>query len=307
MFSSRLASKFSIRGSQCGKRAFTESHAKPNRKAIFPQSMKDQYQILPSQQVPQGIVRPDYVGKRNQIFPSLTGNIHILNKKQIEGLKSASQLAAKTLKHAMDKAEVGMSLDELDKIVHDYIVADGSYPSAIDFMHFPKSVCLSVNDVVSHGVPNTYVLKAGDYLNIDVVCYKDGHHGDNSAMVFLEDDTTAVHPEIKRLSRVTRESMFVAIEHCKPGLRFDKIGGIIEDYAGEHGYYVNEMFGGHGIAHSLHMAPLVHHNRTPAACRAEMRPGMAFTIEPILHLKKEKNYYQFNDGWTMQAPGNHSC
>ena len=124
----------------------------------------------------------------------------------------ASRLAADTLKHAMDSTKIGMSLHELDKIVHDFIVQDGSYPSAIDFMHFPKSVCLSVNDVVSHGVPNTYVLQSGDYLNIDVVCYKQGHHGDNSAMVFLEDEHTAVHPDIKRLSRVTRESMFVAID-----------------------------------------------------------------------------------------------
>lgn len=100
-------------------------------------------------------------------------------------------------------------------------MADGAYPSAIDFMHFPKSVCLSVNDVVSHGVPNSYVLQAGDYLNIDVVCYKEGHHGDNSAMVMLETDEVKVPDEIKRLSKVTREAMYVAIESCKPGLRYN--------------------------------------------------------------------------------------
>ena len=135
-------------------------------------------------------------------------------------MRSASNLAARTLKHALDSTRVGMTLDEIDKIVHDYIVADGAYPSAIDFMHFPKSVCLSVNDVVSHGVPNNYVLRAGDYLNIDVVCFKDGFHGDNSAMVFLEDDTTKVHDDIKRLSKVTRDSMFLAIQNCKPGFHF---------------------------------------------------------------------------------------
>ena len=96
--------------------------------------------------------------------------------------------------------------------MHDFIVADGAYPSAIDFMHFPKSVCLSVNDVVSHGVPNNYILQAGDYLNIDVVCYKEGHHGDNSAMVMLETETVKVPDEIKRLSKVTREAMYMAIE-----------------------------------------------------------------------------------------------
>mmetsp|Transcript_19237 Transcript_19237/g.13824 ORF Transcript_19237/g.13824 Transcript_19237/m.13824 type:complete len:102 (-) Transcript_19237:428-733(-) len=101
-----------------------------------------------------------------------------------------------------------MTLDEIDKIVHDYIVEDNSYPSAIDFMRYPKSVCTTVNDVVAHGLPCSYVLKEGDFLNIDVVCYKNGYHGDNSAMVMLGE----VDPEIIRLAQVTRESMFLAIE-----------------------------------------------------------------------------------------------
>ena len=71
----------------------------------------------------------------------------------------------------MDKTEIGMTLDDIDKIVHDYIIADDAYPSAIDFHQFPKSVCTSINDVVSHGVPNNYILKNGDYVNIDVVCF----------------------------------------------------------------------------------------------------------------------------------------
>ena len=257
--------------------------------------------------MPASITRPPYVGKRPQKFPPLNGKIKVHGAEDIARLKTASNLAARTLKHAMDRAKVGMSLDEIDKIVHDYIVGDDAYPSAIDFMHFPKSVCLSVNDVVSHGVPNSYVLRAGDYLNIDVVCYKGGLHGDNSAMVFLEDETTKVHDDIKRLASVCREAMFVAIEHCRPGTKFSKIGEVIEDYAHGHGYTVNEEFGGHGIGQDLHMAPLVHHQRTPMACQAEMKPGMAFTIEPILHIQPSVQYAQFEDGWTVQARGNPSC
>lgn len=121
----------------------------------------------------------------------------------------------------MNSACVGQSLDELDQIVHDFIISKDAYPSAIDFMHFPKSVCLSVNDVVSHGVPNNYVLQAGDFLNIDVVCYKDGHHGDNSAMVMLETEETKVHEDIHKLSNTTREAMYTAINECKPGMKFN--------------------------------------------------------------------------------------
>lgn len=181
----------------------------------------------------------------------------ILENDQIEGLRKAANLGARTLKHAMDNTEIGMTLDDIDQIVHNYIVADDAYPSAIGFHNFPKSVCTSVNDVVSHGVPNNYVLQDGDYVNIDVVCYKHGHHGDNSGMVLLGD----VHPDVVKLSKITREAMYAAIDICKPGTRFNEIGATIEDYAHDHGYAVNHEFGGHGIAHELHLAPLVHHYR----------------------------------------------
>lgn len=225
--------------------------------------------------------------------------IHVMNDEQVACLRRAANLGARTLKTALDSAEIGMSLDDIDKIVHDFIIANEGYPSAIGFHHFPKSVCTSVNDVVSHGVPNNYVLQNGDYLNIDVVCYLDGHHGDNSGMVLLGD----VHPDIVKLTQVTREAMFTAIEICRPGRRFDEIGAIIEDYAHGHGYAVNREFGGHGIAHELHLPPLVHHYREKDSSKAEMKPGMAFTIEPILMLSGRFGYIQWNDNWTVQAPG----
>jgi len=92
----------------------------------------------------------------------------------------------------MDKTKVGMSLDDIDKIVHDFIISKGAFPSCIDFMHFPKSVCTSVNEVVTHGVPNNKILENGDYVNIDVTCYYKSHFGDTSAMVMIGD----VHPDI---------------------------------------------------------------------------------------------------------------
>lgn len=97
-----------------------------------------------------------------------------------------------------------MTLDDIDEMVHNFIVSQDAYPSAIDFMRFPKSVCTSVNDVVAHGVPNSYVLQDGDYLNIDVVCYKDGFHGDNSGMVLLGN----VHPDVQKLVRPHADLLF---------------------------------------------------------------------------------------------------
>ena len=100
-------------------------------------------------------------------------------------------------------------------------------------------------------------------MNIDVVCFKNGCHGDTSVMVLLDDpDGAKIHPDIASLSKVTRESMFLGISQCKPGAQFSKIGEAIEEYANEHGYHVNKEFGGHGIAHHLHMPPLVHHQKS---------------------------------------------
>lgn len=243
--------------------------------------LANQYEISASGIVPAHIPRPPYVGQDPQVFPDIMKDpIFKMNADQVNSLRKAANLGARTLKNAMDKTEIGMSLDDVDKIVHDFIIENEAYPSAIDFHHFPKSVCTSVNDVVSHGVPNSYVLQDGDYLNIDVVCYEDGHHGDNSGMVLLGD----VHPDIELLAKTTREAMFSAIQICKPGALFSSIGETIEEYSKEKGYSVNREFGGHGIAHELHLAPLVYHYKTSSSTTACMEPGMAFTIEPILML-----------------------
>ena len=149
--------------------------------------MEDKYTISPSREVPDQIERPPYVGRIRQDHPPLHGPIHILTPEQITALRKASNLAARAVSQVIKETNIGTSLDEIDKIAHDYIVQDGSYPSAIGFMHYPKSLCTSVNDVVAHGVPNSYVLKAGDYVNVDIVCYKEGCHGDTSAMILLSD------------------------------------------------------------------------------------------------------------------------
>ena len=101
--------------------------------------------------------------------------------------------------------------------------------------------------------------------------------------------------------------MFLGISQCKPGVSFSQIGETIQEYANEHGYHVNKEFGGHGIAHHLHMPPLVHHQKNNQSSQEEMRPGMAFTVEPILMMNEKLDYKQFRDGWTIQAPGNPSC
>jgi len=192
---------------------------------------------------------------------------------------------------------VGKSLNEIDQIVHDYIIKEGGYPSALDFNNFPKSCCLSVNDVTAHGVPNSYELQEGDWLNIDVTAFKDGFHGDTSAMIMIGD----VDDKIQTLSQVAREATFAAISVCKPGTKFNQLAKTVQEYARDHGFHVCPRFGGHGIGDHLHMAPFIHYTQTRRACKEEMRPGMAFTVEPVIMMHSISGHYymEWRDDWTV--------
>ena len=110
-------------------------------------------------------------------------------------MRRCAKLAASTLKQAVEAARVGVTTDEIDALVHDFIISHGAYPSPIDYLHFPKSVCTSVNEVICHGIPDKRPLQLGDYLNIDVTCFLDGFQGDNSAMALVGGEE-AVHPEV---------------------------------------------------------------------------------------------------------------
>lgn len=149
-----------------------------------------------------------------------------------------------------------MTCEDLDKFVHDTIIAQGAYPTPIGFMGFPKSVCLSVNEVLVHGIPSTRVLENGDSLNVDVSVFYDGYHGDNNLMIEIGE----VHPDIKKVINVTRKAVYEAIRICKPGQKFSEIGRTIEEVAKANNIHVCDMFNGHGIGQQLHLPPCVHPN-----------------------------------------------
>lgn len=205
-------------------------------KRLYTQPLVDgAYKVSPARDVPKHIIRPPYVGKKDQYFEDLSQKPIIQHDEEaLDKLRRSAQLAASALSEGMKAATYGNTTDDIDKAVHEHIIAHDAYPTPIDYLHFPKSVCTSVNEVLCHGIPDSRPLIEGDYCNIDVTCYLDGYHGDTSAMVMIGD----VHPDIKNLIRVTREAMFKAIEICKPGVRYDKIGEVIHEHATKHGYVV---------------------------------------------------------------------
>lgn len=220
--------------------------------------------------------------------------ISIKSSREIELMRKTCSLAAQTLVYIKDFVKEGVSTEEIDKLCHDYIVANGAYPSPLNYHGFPKSVCTSVNEVICHGIPNKKdILKSGDILNIDVTTYLNKFHGDTN-MTFLIGE---VSDEVKKLVDVTYKCMREGIKQVRPGGRIGDIGAIIEEIAGDYGYGVVEEYCGHGIGREFHEEPQVTHVGIKGT-GPEMKPGMTFTIEPMINLGS-RHCKLLKDGWTV--------
>lgn len=209
-------------------------------------------------------------------------------------MKQSCQLAAKTLNHIEARLEVGMSTEDVNQICHEFITSHGAYPSPLNYNGFPKSVCTSLNEVICHGIPSPKdILKDGDLLNIDVTTYLKKFHGDTNRTFFIGN----VSDENKKLTRVTYECMMAGIEVCRPGAKLGDVGAIIEEMAHDNGYSVVHEYCGHGIGREFHEDPQVLHygNRGTGV---ELKPGMTFTIEPMINLGK-RHCKLLKDGWTV--------
>jgi len=220
--------------------------------------------------------------------------ISIKSKREIELMRATSRLAASTLEYIEQFIKPGVSTEELNQICHDYIVKNGAYPSPLNYHGFPKSVCTSLNEVICHGIPSKKdVLKDGDLLNIDVTTYLNKFHGDTNKTFYVGE----VSEEAKKLVDVTYECMMAGIEQVKPGGHIGDIGAVIEEIAHSHGYSVVEDYCGHGIGREFHEDPQVVHIGKRGT-GAVMKPGMTFTIEPMINLGT-KQCKVLKDGWTV--------
>jgi methionyl aminopeptidase len=220
--------------------------------------------------------------------------ISIKSSREIELMRQSCQLAAKTLNYIEDKLEIGMTTEDVNELCHKFIIEHDAYPSPLNYHGFPKSVCTSLNEVICHGIPSKKdKLKDGDILNIDVTTYYKKFHGDTNRTFYIGN----VKPEIKKLVQVTYECMMAGISVCKPGARMGDIGAIIQQMAHDNGYSVVHEYCGHGIGREFHEEPQVLHYGTKGA-GAEMKPGMTFTIEPMINLG-QRHCKLLKDDWTV--------
>ena len=223
-------------------------------------------------------------------------SIRIKSKEQIEGIRKSSHLAAKTLKYLEQFVVAGNTTDFINEKAHEFILKNNAKPAPLNYNKFPKSVCVSVNDVVCHGIPGPYILKDGDIVNVDVTTILNGYYGDTCRMYTVG----TINEEAQKLIDVTKECLKIGIKECYPGNRVGNIGYEINRYAVSKGYSVVYEFCGHGVGIAFHEEPEVSHVADKNSGK-RMREGMVFTIEPMINAGKARTKIDKNDGWTART------
>ena len=207
-------------------------------------------------------------------------------------MREPCRIVKDTLAFVGEKIHAGMTTKELDVLIERFIRSEGARPSCLGYGGFPASACISINDVVVHGIPDERIIRDGDIVSVDVVADKNGYHGD-ACRTFCVGD---VKPEVKKLVQVTEECFFKAIEGLKAGTPLFDIGYRVQKHAESFGYGVIRSYTGHGIGKEMHEDPSVpNHGKLGTGVR--LKAGTALCIEPMIALG-DWHVRILNDGWT---------
>ncbi|KAI0695902.1 methionine aminopeptidase [Cytidiella melzeri] len=261
----------------------------------FTGDLRPQYPLSPTRHVPAHIPRPDYAETGIPVSEARRASTfaRVLTPEEQEKMRTVCRLGREILDIAASHVKPGVTTDFIDEVVHNATIERNAYPSTLNYRRYPKSVCLSVNEVICHGIPDQRKLQEGDIVNIDISLYYDGFHGDLNATY----PVGRVDEESMKLMRVTRQSLDAAIALCKPGALFRDIGKAIEPVARSGGCAVVRTYCGHGINDLFHCAPNVPHYAKNKAI-GTMKAGMTFTIEPMLNLGNSWDLVHWPDDWT---------
>ena len=212
---------------------------------------------------------------------------------KFEKMRIAGKLASRTLDMLTDYVKPGISTDKIDHLGYEFINDNGGYSAPLYYRGFNKSLCTSLNHVVCHGIPSDRILSDGDTVNIDVTAIVNEYYGDTSRMYTVGE----ISIKAKNLIDATYESMMKAIKILKPGVKLGDIGFEIQSYVEEKGFSVVKDFCGHGISNTFHEPPnILHYGKKNTGI--ELKPGMTFTIEPMINAGK-LDVKVLNDGWTV--------
>lgn len=223
--------------------------------------------------------------------------INIKTPAQIEGIRKSSKLAAQTLQFIAPFVIAGVTTCELDQKIEAYMREHGATPATLGYKGYPKSSCISVNEVICHGIPDTTVLKDGDIVNIDVTTILNGYFGDTCKMFAVG----TISEEAQKLLDIGHQCLLKGIMEVRPDNRFGSIGYAITQHAEANGYSVVHQFCGHGVGIEFHEEPQVNHYVVHKNTGPKMKEGMIFTIEPMINQGKAEAIISESDGWTART------
>ena len=221
---------------------------------------------------------------------------------QIDGMRRGGAFNGRLMDYIRPYVKAGVVTDELDALIHKYTVENGHIPACLGYKGhravFPKSCCISRNDVVCHGIPSqSERVEEGDIVNIDLTTIVDGFHGDSSETFMIG----AVDSEARRLVDVAAKALIVGIDAVRPGVRLSAVGEAVEPFVNSQGCSVVRQYTGHGIGAKFHESFSVYHHIEPRAEDFVLQPGMTFTIEPMINLGGYEVTTDRKDGWTVRT------
>lgn len=247
--------------------------------------------VLPAQPVPDGIPRPPYVAEPEKVRGWWNARVQEKSPSDLDAMRAVGRLAHQALDLAGELITPGRTTEEMDAELHRFICAGGAYPSDLLYKGFPKSVMISINEVICHGIPDDRELQDGDVVNVDVTLYMNGFHADTArTWICGRGDDSA-----ERLVSSTREALEAAVSTVRAGAAFNAIGTAVSDIAEREGFGVVKDLVGHGIGEFFHGVPQVYHCRTND--KRKMQEGTTFTIEPVL-TEGSPEWITWDDGWT---------
>lgn len=221
--------------------------------------------------------------------------IYLKTPEEIALLRASNQLVGKTLAEVAKYIKVGVTTLELDKIAEDFIRSNGAVPGFLGYGGFPNTLCISVNDQVVHGIPSNYALKEGDIVSVDCGVLQNGYYGD-SAYTFCVGE---VDEKVKKLLKITKESLSLGIDSAQHGNRIGDIGFAIQQHCQKAGFSVVRKLVGHGVGKNLHEDPEVP-NFGKRGQGVLLKEGMVIAIEPMINMGN-RDVVQEKDGWTIRT------
>ena len=213
---------------------------------------------------------------------------------QIEGIRKSCQLAARALDFVQPYVVPGVTTEYLDSLIANFTAENGALSAPLHYKGYPKSCCISLNEVICHGIPGPRILKEGDIVNIDVTTILNGFFGDTSRMFAVGE----ISKDAEKLLSVARSCLDIGIAQVHPGSHLSNIGYAITEYATEHGCSVVFEFCAHGTGLAFHEPPTICHREFKRGRGPQLKPGMIFTVEPMINLGAADAIVDTSDGWT---------